>query len=308
MKPFSLAIHGGAGTILRSRMTPEKEAIYKAGLSEALTAGHRILAANGSALEAVTTAVVLLENNPLFNAGKGAVYAGDGTHLLDAAIMEGHHPMAGAIAGVRGIKNPILLARKVMEDSAYVMMIGQGAEEFARLKGLDFAPQTYFHDALRYEQWLRVKDTPITQLDHADKGEKNFSTVGAVALDQQGHLAAASSTGGMTNKRFGRVGDTPLIGAGTYANRLCAVACTGHGEPFIKAVVGHDIAARMQYKGLSLAEATDEVVHQKLVDMKGLGGLISVDAKGRVAMPFNCEGMYRAAQIGMQEAEVEIFR
>lgn len=308
MKAFAIAIHGGAGTILKSRMTPEKEAVYRQGLSEAIAIGHDILAQGGTALDAVEASVVNLENNPLFNAGKGAVYAGDGTHLLDAAIMDGKRKMAGALAGVRGIKNPIRLARMIMEESAYVMMIGQGAEDFAKLKGLELAPAAYFHDELRYQQWLSVKDTPITQLDHADKGEKNFSTVGAVALDQHGNLAAASSTGGMTNKRFGRVGDTPIIGSGTYADERCAVACTGHGEPFIQAVVGHDVAARMAYGGASLTQATHEVVHQKLVDMKGSGGLIAVDALGNVCTPFNCEGMYRAKQIEMQDVIVEIFR
>lgn len=308
MNPFAIAIHGGAGTILRARMTKEKEALYRAGLTEAIHAGHQILKTGGSALDAVEAAVILLENNPRHNAGRGAVYAGDGTHQLDAAIMDGKTLKAGAIAGVRGVKNPILLARKVMEDSAYVMMIGKGAEDFARLKGLEFASPDYFHEQMRYEQWLSVKDTPIMQLDHADKGEKNYSTVGAVALDQHGNLAAASSTGGMTNKRFGRVGDTPIIGAGTYAdNATCAVACTGHGEPFIRAVVAHDVVARMAYKGLSLQEATDEIIHQTLIEMDGRGGLIAVDRLGNMALPFNCEGMYRASQVGNEEAVVEIF-
>ncbi|RMG66811.1 MAG: isoaspartyl peptidase/L-asparaginase [Bacteroidetes bacterium] len=294
--PLALAIHGGAGTIRRHRMTPEAEARYRAGLEAALQVGYAVLARGGHALDAAEAAVLSLEDNPLFNAGKGAVYAHDGTHRFDAAVMRGDTRQAGSVACIRGVRNPIRLARLVMEQSAYVMMVGPEAEDFARLHGLPFEDTAYFHDELRYQQWLRVKDSDQMTLDHSDKGEKNYSTVGAVACDRAGNLAAATSTGGMTNKRFGRVGDSPIIGAGTYAdNATCAISATGHGEPFMRAVVAHDVAALMAYRGLSLAEATAEVIHHKLPGMHGSGGLIAVDAQGQVALPFNCEGMYRGS-------------
>ena len=306
--PIAIAIHGGAGTIRRHRMTPEQEARYRAGLHEALQCGYDLLTQGRPALDVVEATVRVLEDNPLFNAGKGAVYAGDGTHRFDAAIMRGDTRAAGSVACIRGVRNPIGLARLVMEQSAYVMMVGPEAEEFARLHGLPFEDTAYFHDELRYQQWLQVRDTPLTVLDHSDKGEKNYSTVGAVAVDRQGNLAAATSTGGMTNKRFGRVGDSPIIGAGTYAdNATCAISATGHGEPFMRAVVAHDVAALMAYRGLSLAEAAAEVIHHKLPALQGSGGLIAVDARGQVAMPFNCEGMYRGSWQEGGAAEVKIY-
>ena len=298
MGKTAIAIHGGAGTILRSQMTPEKEKAYLDGLKAALELGDEMLQNGAYAWEAAESAVVELENNPLFNAGKGAVFAGDGTHLLDAAIMRGDTRSAGAVAGIRGVKNPIKLARTIMEKSAYVMMVGAGAEEFARVNQLDFEPPEYFYDQLRYEQWQRVKDTPLTILDHADKGERNFSTVGAVAKDDFGNLAAASSTGGMTNKKYGRVGDTPIIGGGCYAdNRSCAVCCSGHGEPFIRAVAAHTLSALIEYKGSTLGEAAHYLIHEKMVEMEGEGALIAVDSLGQIAISFNCKGMYRAAKV-----------
>lgn len=308
MNPIGIVIHGGAGTILKSRMKPETEQAYRHGLQAAVQVGYQVLESGGTAIDAVEAAVIHLENNPLFNAGRGAVFAGDGTHQFDSAIMCGERLKAGALAGVKGIKNPIHLARTILEESPYVMMIGEGAEDFARLHQLEFAPPEYFYDPLRYQQWLKVRGTSIMQLDHADKGEKNFSTVGAVAVDQRGNLAAASSTGGMTNKRFGRVGDTPLIGCGTYAhNDSCAVGCTGHGEMFIRSVVAHDVAARMRYLGERLPEAARAVIHESLPKVKGTGGLIAIDREAQVAMPFNTAGMYRAAKTSRMDLMTGIF-
>lgn len=308
MKRFAIAIHGGSGTILRSHMPQEKEVLYRKGLEEALLAGYDFLEQGGSALDATEIAVKILEDNALFNAGKGAVFDGDGKHQLDASIMRGDTLEAGSVAGIRGVKNPISLARKVMEESAYVMMIGRGAEKFARLHKLPFKKADYFFDQLRYDQWLRIKDTPMTMLDHADKGERNFSTVGAVALDQEGNLAAATSTGGMTNKQYGRVGDSPIIGSGTYAdNKTCAVCCTGHGEPFMRAVAAHRLSALMEYKGVSLKEAANELVHIKLKSMQGKGGLIAVDRSGNIELAFNCEGMYRASRVAGKPPYIGIF-
>lgn len=308
MKRFAIAIHGGSGTILRAHMSEEKELAYRKGLKEALDEGYKILEAKGSALDATEAAVRILEDNPLFNAGRGAVFDGDGKHQLDASIMRGDTLAAGAVAGIKGVKNPISLARKVMEESAYVMMIGRGAEKFARLHKLPFKKAEYFFDQLRYDQWLRIKDTPMTMLDHADKGERNFSTVGAVALDQDANLAAATSTGGMTNKQYGRVGDSPIIGAGTYADNLtCAVCCTGHGEPFMRAVAAHRLSALMEYKGISLKEAAHELIHIKLKKMEGKGGLIAIDRSGNIELAFNCEGMYRASRSAGKEAYIGIF-
>ena len=308
MKRFAIAIHGGSGTILRAHMPQEKEVLYRKGLEEALSAGYAHLEQGGTALDAAEIAVKILEDNARFNAGKGAVFDGEGKHQLDASIMRGDTLEAGAVAGVRGVKNPISLARKVMEESAYVMMIGRGAEKFARLHKLPFKKADYFFDQLRYDQCLRIKDTPMTMLDHADKGERNFSTVGAVALDQDGNLAAATSTGGMTNKQYGRVGDSPIIGSGTYAdNKTCAVCCTGHGEPFMRAVAAHRLSALMEYKGVSLKEAANELVHIKLESMQGKGGLIAVDRSGNIELAFNCEGMYRASRVAGKPPYIGIF-
>jgi len=308
MKRFAIAIHGGSGTILRSQMSSEQESLYKEGLQEAIEAGYAILENGGTSLDAVELAVQILEDNPLFNAARGAVFDSDGKHQLDASIMRGDTLEAGAVAGVKGVKNPINLARKIMDESAYVMMIGRGAEKFARLHKLPFKKADYFYDQLRYDQWVRIKDTPITQLDHVDKGERNFGTVGAVALDQHGNLAAATSTGGMTNKQFGRVGDSSIIGSGTYAdNYTCAVCCTGHGEPFMRAVAAHRLSALMEYKGVSLKEAAQELVHVKLANLKGKGGLIAIDRSGNIELTFNCEGMYRASKAAGKKTYIGIF-
>jgi beta-aspartyl-peptidase (threonine type) len=294
MSHFAIAIHGGAGTILRSSMTPEKENIYKKGLENAILAGEIILKKGGSSLNAVEAAIRSLEDNPLFNAGKGSVFTNEGKNEMDASIMTGKDLMAGAVAGVQNIKNPISLARAVMEKSEHVFLSGLGAMEFAKKNNIEFMPDDYFFTEARYEQLQKAKESGSIVMDHTD--DKKFGTVGAVALDSLGNLAAATSTGGMTNKKHGRVGDTPIIGAGTYANnKTCAISCTGHGEFFIRSVVAYDISCLMEYKGLSLKEACNKVVMDKLVKLGGEGGLIAIDSKGNIELPFNSEGMYRAS-------------
>lgn len=310
MNTFTIAVHGGAGTILRGLMTPEKELLYKAGLNNAINAGYRILEAGGSSLDAVEAAVVVLEDFPLFNAGKGSVFTNTGTHEMDASIMDGKTLEAGAVSGISHIQNPVTLARAIKDKSGHVFLCGQEAEEFARVIGIPFQPDSYFYEEGRYQQWQEMKDTEGYQLDHAVKnGEgKKFGTVGAVALDKHGNLAAATSTGGMTNKRYGRIGDSPIIGAGTYANnKTCAISCTGHGEFFIRAVVAYDISCLMEYKGLSLKQACDYVVKDKLVKMGGEGGLIAVDGLGNIELPFNTEGMYRGWKRNNGEGGILIY-
>ncbi|MBK7129243.1 MAG: isoaspartyl peptidase/L-asparaginase [Crocinitomicaceae bacterium] len=300
MSNYALAIHGGAGTILKSLMTPEKEQQYRLSLQEAIQAGEAILKSNGSALDAVEAAVRCLENNPLFNAGKGAVFTHDAKHELDASIMCGDTLEAGAVAGVQRIKNPISLARDVMEKSEHVLMCGEGAEQFAKSVNAVFETDEYFFVQARFDQLQEALKTDGIFLDHSgesktEDNKKKFGTVGAVALDRFGNIAAATSTGGMTNKKFGRAGDSPIIGAGTYANnKTCAVSCTGHGEFFIRSVVAYDISCLMEYKGYSLKQACDEVVINKLVKIGGEGGLVAIDAKGNIELSFNSEGMYRA--------------
>lgn len=296
-----LVIHGGAGTILKKNMTPEKEKAYREKMEEALRAGYDTLLKGGTAKDACEVAIRIMEDSPLFNAGKGAVFTNDGKNEMDAAMMDGSNLKAGAVAGVRTIKNPVSAARAVMEKSQHVMMVGRGAEQFARKNKIEIVDTSYFFEQNRWDQLQKVKKTEQTKMDHSDTTgmletdkNKKFGTVGAVALDKYGNIAAATSTGGMTNKRFGRVGDSPIIGAGTYAsNKTCAVSATGHGEFFIRAVVAYDISALMEYKGMSVKKAADEVVMKKLVKMGGEGGVIALDAKGNFAMPFNSEGMYR---------------
>ena len=311
MTKIGIAIHGGAGTILRSSLTSEKEQQYTAALRDALNNGYAILAKGGSALDAVETAIMSLEDCPLFNAGKGSVYNNAGKHEMDASIMWGRDLTAGAVALIRNVKNPVALARAVMEKSEHVFLCGDGAEQFARKLNLQFEPDTYFDSTFRFEQWREAAKSEGTFLDHnipsttneqSVPDEKKFGTVGAVALDLNGNLAAGTSTGGMTNKKFGRVGDSPIIGAGTYANNnSCAVSCTGHGELFIRSVVAYDISCLMEYKNLSLADACNEVVMRKLVAIGGEGGLIAIDKEGNIQMPFNSEGMYRAMRNGTTE-------
>lgn len=304
-----IAIHGGAGTILRSALTADAEAQYHAALQGILQAGQRILADGGSALDAVTEAVRLLEDCPLFNAGHGAVFTSAGTHELDASVMDGATLEAGAICCVTRVKNPVLAARRVLEASEHVLFTGAGAEAFAAAQGLEFVDPSYFHTDARYQQWLNARGSQGTMLDHDAASlaasdpidpDKKFGTVGAVACDAHGHVAAATSTGGMTNKQPGRVGDAPLIGAGCYANdATCAVSTTGTGEMFMRMLAAYDVSARMEYRGASLEEASREVVMERLPRIDGRGGLIAVDAQGNVTLPFNTEGMYRGfARVG----------
>lgn len=292
MHPFSLAIHGGAGTILKSKMTPEQETAYQQVLADALQAGRTLLAAGKTATEAVCAAVCVLEDADLFNAGRGSVFTHEGTHEMEASIMRGKDLQAGAAAGISSIKNPVLLAEKIMQDPDWVFLSGKGAEDYAKEQSLACESPEYFHSQHRYEQWQSMKDSDQAILDHSD--DRKFGTVGAVALDQQGNLAAATSTGGLTNKRYGRMGDSAVIGSGTYANnQTCAISCTGYGEYFLRSVVAYDVSCLMEYKGLSLQEACHVVVQEKLKTLGGEGGLIAVDASGAVELAFNCEGMYR---------------
>jgi beta-aspartyl-peptidase (threonine type) len=319
MKKSALAIHGGAGTIRKSQMTPELEAEYRLGLDGALKAGWEVLRSGGSALDAVEAAVVSLEDFPLFNAGRGAVFTHDGKIELDAAIMDGHLHKAGAVASVNNIKNPVTLARLVMERSQHVLLAGESANQFGQEMDIEIAPDDYFFTEHR---WLQLQDAIATgriQLDHGTSdvqmaagtaGSYDTSpkgTVGAVACDERGRLAAATSTGGMTNKKFGRVGDTPIVGAGTYADdSTCAVSCTGHGEFFMRAVTAYDVAARMNYKGISLEQAALEAIDQ-VTKLGGEGGLIAVDGLGNISTPFNCEGMYRGRISSDGSAVIEIY-
>jgi beta-aspartyl-peptidase (threonine type) len=316
MSKFTIAIHGGAGTILKSMLTPELEINYNQGLQEALNAGYAILEQQGTSLDAVVEAVKVLENNELFNAGKGAVFTNEGLHEMDASIMDGRNLMAGAVAGVRNIKNPILLAKEVMLHSGHVILCGNGANEFAKTRQIETASDEYLFNQYRYDQWVDIRDSEFYQLDHKEDNlksflekEKKFGTVGAVALDQHGHIAAATSTGGMTNKRYGRIGDSPIPGSGTYANdHTCAISCTGHGEFFIRAVVAYDVSCLMEYKGLTLKEACDIVVKDKLVKMGGEGGLIAIDRLGNYELSFNSEGMYRGVKTSDGYNQVSIYK
>jgi len=303
---FGLAIHGGAGTLPRSEATQDQQHRYREALSAALAKGFAVLESGGSSVEAVSGAVMALEDDPLFNAGRGAVFTLEGRNELDAAIMDGGSLQAGAVCGVTHVKNPIALARAVMEHSEHVMLAGAGAEEFGLSRGFTLVPQSYFHTPERWRQLERIRsgDKSLSALTISHVG-----TVGAVALDSHGQLAAATSTGGMTGKRFQRIGDSPIIGAGTYAdNRSCAVSATGHGEVFIRAAVAHDICARMRFGGRDLAAAVREVVIDELPAMNGEGGVIAIDARGEIVMEFNSEGMFRASRRQGGQAHVAIYR
>ncbi|MCB0457722.1 MAG: isoaspartyl peptidase/L-asparaginase [Flavobacteriaceae bacterium] len=303
MPKFAIVIHGGAGTILKENMTDSLELAYKNTLQEAVKTGHEILKRGGSALEAVTKTINIMEDSPLFNAGKGAVFTHEETNELDASIMDGATLNAGAVAGVTHIKNPINLAYEVMVNSDHVILAGKGAEEFAQLSGFELVDPSYFYTENRFQSLQKIKDKEKTQLDHdgktayTDSFIKNskFGTVGCVALDKNGNLAAGTSTGGMTNKRWNRIGDAPIIGAGTYANNAtCGVSSTGWGEYFIRAMVAHDISAMMEYKDITLQEAAYEVIQKKVPALGGDGGIVAIDKEGNIAMEFNTAGMYRA--------------
>lgn len=299
---ITLVIHGGAGNITPAMMNKEQEEQYRQGLQTALDKGYGVLEKGGTAMDAVVASIMALEDNTIFNAGKGAVFTKKGLHEMDAAVMDGKTLAAGAVAGVRNIKNPIVLAREVMLHSGHVFLSGSGAGEFALSRGVEMATDDYFYNKDRYEQWVEIRDSDFYQLDHkADnlKGmvpntDHKFGTVGAAACDSHGNLAAGTSTGGMTNKRFGRIGDSPVIGSGTYANNnTCAISCTGHGELFLRAVVAYDVSCLMEYKGMSLQDACNVVIKDKLVKLGGEGGLIAVDAHGNHEFCFNSAGLYR---------------
>jgi len=312
---YTLVIHGGAGTILKEDMTPALEKAYIDGLNQALQAGFAVLEEGGTAVNAVKASLVVLEDHVLFNAGRGAVFTKKGVQEMDAAIMDGQTLAAGAVAGVRNVRNPIELATEVMRNSNHVFLSGKGANDFAIKQGVKLEPDEYFFSQFRYDQWKAIRDSDTYSLDHTHHHleelmrDKKFGTVGAVACDQHGHLAAATSTGGMTNKKYGRIGDSPLIGAGTYANdATCAISCTGHGEMFIRAVASYDVSCLMEYSQLSLQEAMDRVVNTKLKHLHGEGGMIGVDGRGNHAMIFNSAGMYRAVKNSDNFSQVLIYQ
>ena len=314
MQTLTIVIHGGAGTINKEDMSSELEKEYLKGLQDALDAGYALLHASGSAINAVKAATVMLEDNLLFNAGRGSVFTKKGLQEMDAAVMDGETLEAGAVAGVRNVRNPIELATEVLRNSNHVFLSGKGANDFAIKQGVKLEPDEYFFSQFRYDQWTAVRDSDNYTLDHElykedELKEKKYGTVGAVACDRNGNVAAATSTGGMTNKKFGRIGDSPLIGCGTYANNnTCAISCTGHGEIFIRAVAAYDVSALMEYKELSVTEACNEVVLNKLVKMEGEGGLIGVDNKGNFALVFNSAGMYRGVKSSDGTNEVAVYK
>lgn len=293
---YAIVIHGGAGTIEKSNIDEATEKAYHDALNQSLDAGESVLKSGGKSIDAVIAAIQIMEDSPLFNAGKGAVFTNDGKNELDASIMTGDTQMAGAAGSVTNVKNPIKLARAIMEKSEHVMMVGQGAEAFAAKCGLEIVEPSYFYTDKRWNSLQKIlkEDAEKTALSEDEKGNKKNGTVGCVALDKYGNIVAGTSTGGMTNKRYNRLGDAPIIGAGTYAdNATCGVSCTGHGEFFIRYTVARDIAALMEYKGVSLKEACDLIVNKKLVEKGGEGGLIAIDKYGNIEMPFNSSGMYR---------------
>ena len=315
MPDFTIAIHGGAGTILKEDMTPALEQAYFDGLQQALDISYAVLEQGGTAVNAVKAALVLLEDNVLFNAGRGSVFTKKGVQEMDAAIMDGSDLSAGAVAGVRNVRNPIELAMEVMRNSNHVFLSGKGANDFAIKQGVKLEPDEYFFSQFRYDQWKAIRDSDNYSLDHTHHHleelmrDKKFGTVGAVACDVNGNLAAATSTGGMTNKKYGRIGDSPMIGSGTYANNdTCAISCTGHGEMFIRAVAAYDVSCLMEYKGFTLQQAMDKVVNEKLLKIEGEGGMIGVDALGNAAMIFNSAGMYRGYKNSKGLQEVAIYK
>ncbi len=315
MSNYTIVIHGGAGTILKEDMTPELEQAYLSGLQNALDISYAVLEEGGSAVNAIKAALVILEDNILFNAGRGSVFTKKGVQEMDAAIMDGIDLSAGAVAGVRSVRNPIELAVEVMRNSNHVFLSGKGANDFAIKQGVKLEPDEYFYSQFRYDQWKAIRDSDNYSLDHTHHHleellrDKKFGTVGAVACDINGNIASATSTGGMTNKKYGRIGDSPLIGAGTYANnKTCAISCTGHGEIFIRSVAAYDVSCLMEYKNMSLNDAMQLVVNEKLVAMNGEGGMIGVDAQGNASLVFNSAGMYRGVKNNQGLNNVAIYR
>ena len=315
---FAIVIHGGAGTILKKNMTDEKESAYKAKLKEAITIGHTILKNGGTSQEAVVKTIQVMEESPLFNAGKGAVFTHEETNELDASFMDGKTLNAGAVAGVTNVKSPIELAVKVMTDSDHVMLSGKGASVFAKEKGLEIVDPSYFYTERRFKSLQRIKERAKTELDHDDKKaafydtdikNSKFGTVGCVALDKDGNISAGTSTGGMTNKRWGRIGDAPIIGSGTYANnKTCGVSYTGWGEYFIRSQVAYDIYAQMEYQKKTLKEATTDVIQNKLTQLGGTGGVVALDKQGNMSFEFNTAGMYRASMDEKGNLVVKIYK
>ncbi|TMM30457.1 isoaspartyl peptidase/L-asparaginase [Polaribacter aestuariivivens] len=315
---FAIIIHGGAGTILKKNMSDEKEAEYKTKLEEAIKVGHTILKNGGTSQEAVMKTIQVMEESPLFNAGKGAVFTHEETNELDASFMDGKTLNAGAVAGVKDVKSPIELAIKIMTDSDHVMLSGTGASNFAKEKGLEIVDPSYFYTENRFQSLQRIKNRAKTQLDHDDKKaafydadikNSKFGTVGCVALDKYGNIAAGTSTGGMTNKRWGRIGDAPIIGSGTYANnKTCGVSSTGWGEYFIRSQVAYDISAQMEYQEKTLKEATKDVIQNKLTQLGGTGGVVALDKNGNMSFEFNTAGMYRASMNDKGELIVKIYK
>ncbi|MDQ3392569.1 MAG: isoaspartyl peptidase/L-asparaginase [Bacteroidota bacterium] len=315
IQKISLVVHGGAGVIKRDSLSSELENSYREKLNEALLAGYGILEAGGTSIEAVVATIKILEDSPLFNAGKGAVFSHEETIELDAAIMDGREKDAGAVAGITSVKNPIEAALEVMKNSPHVMLSGPGAEKFAKERGLEIVESSYFFDQKRFDQLKKEKSSQGSQGQNIEEipgkkvREEKFGTVGAVALDKFGNIAAGTSTGGMSNKKWGRIGDSPIIGAGTYAdNETCGISATGHGEYFIRHQVAYDVAALMKYKGLSVQAASDEVIMNKLAKVGGDGGIIALDKEGNFAMPFNTPGMYRGYIKYKQKPQIFIFK
>ncbi|MFI5151804.1 MAG: isoaspartyl peptidase/L-asparaginase family protein [Chitinophagales bacterium] len=315
MSNFTLVIHGGAGTILKADMTPELEKAYLDALAEALGSGFAVLEEGGSAINAIKATLVMMEDNMLFNAGRGSVFTKKGVQEMDAAVMDGSTLAAGAVSGVRNVRNPIELAMEIMRNSNHVFLSGKGANDFAIKQGIKLEPDEYFFSQFRYDQWKAIRDSDNYSLDHTHQRleelmkDKKFGTVGAVACDKNGNIAAATSTGGMTNKKYGRIGDSPIIGCGTYANnRTCGISCTGHGEMFIRTVAAYDVSCLMEYRGLGLKEAMDIVVNEKLMSIQGEGGMIGVDNQGRAAMVFNSQGMYRGCMSSDGSMNIAIYK
>lgn len=310
--PITLVIHGGAGTILRENMSPEKERLYHEALKQALQSGFDVLKSGGTSTEAVIASIKVMEDSPLFNAGKGAVFTNEGKNELDASIMEGQNLKAGAVAGVTIVKNPITAAHSVMTKSQHVMLSGAGAELFAKEQGLDIVDPSYFFDSARFESLQKAKAKETSHLENQHDPfirDRKFGTVGAVALDRFGNLAAGTSTGGMTNKKWGRIGDSPIIGAGTYANnKTCAVSATGHGEYFIRLAVANTISAMMEFANASVQDAADEIINKRLSNLGGEGGVIVLDRKGNFTMTFNSAGMYRGFINQDGEAKTFIYK
>lgn len=305
---FSIAIHGGAGTLTKGAQPQQLEQKYMRALDVALAQGSDHLQDGGTSIEAVKLSVMSMEDSPLFNAGKGSVFNAAGKHEMDASIMAGDTRQAGAVCSVLGIKNPICLAQDVMTHSQHVLLTAKGAMDFAKKMQYNLEPDEYFYDEFRHQQWLAIKDSGCMALDHTQIDSHKFGTVGAVACDTNGHIAAATSTGGLTNKSFGRVGDTPIIGAGTYAhNATCAISCTGYGEGFMLGVAAYDVACLIEHKAYNLQRAMDEVIHHRLPNTQGEGGMIGVNAQGHVCWSFNTAGMYRAAQSWNQDRQIAIY-